>query len=386
MITATYPPSANGVAISTKRTVMELRKLGHRVVLYGPKRIPVNDDPDYIEAPTIRTKLFGLFDYPIAFPLPIPLILRSLPPVQWDIIHVHHPVIAGPFAIRLGRRLHVPVVFTYHTRHDQFIEHFISMPAYIREKMRSWMFRDNWAFAFQSFDGIIATTRWLSVLLKKRISKTDIYYGSTAGLSHTFFVRASRAALRRKLNLPVSGPLFLSVSRLSKEKHTEILIHGFLGWADMHPKGDLVIVGDGGNRAYLEGIVRESAHRKRVHFIGKIPNEQLPSWYSTADIFLYSSITDTIGINILEAMSAGLPVVAPDHATTREIIVSGTNGVLYKGDESHMAKAIDTALSTRHVLSRNARITAKQYNISRTIRDVVSIYEQIIRRYKKRFT
>lgn len=382
VITATYPPSANGVAVSTKRMVTALRKSGHRVVVYGPKRLGVSE-PDYIAAPTIRIPLLGISDYPIAIPHPVDVLCAKLPDIRWDIIHVHHPVIAGPFAVRMGKKLGVPVVFTYHTRYDQYIEHFLGVPLYFRRWLYRWLYEGWVVHILRSFDGVIATTRWLKTMLSRNIPGLRVQYASTAGLTKSFLVRRSKASLRRALGLPEAGPVFLSVSRLSKEKRTDILLHGFLHWADTHPQGILVMVGDGGNRQFLESVTRASVHHARVRFVGKIPNDNLPQWYSSADLFLYSSITDTVGINILEAMSAGLPVVAPDHLTTREIIVPGVNGQLYKGNAFRMANAIDVALRNRRTLEKGARNTAKAYDIRITIRKLLDIYETLIRQYQR---
>jgi len=296
---------------------------------------------------------------------------------------VHHPVIAGPFAIKLGKKLCVPVVFTYHTQYDQYIEHFVGLPQFMKRWLHKWIYQGVLLSTVRSFDGVIATTTWLKKILEKSISGTPVYYASTAGLTTPFLVSQSKQLLRKKLGLPLDEPVFLSVSRLSKEKRTDILLRGFLHWAQRHHKGILIIIGDGANRRHLEAIASRSPHHHRVKFMGKIPNEKLQSWYSSADVFLYSSITDTIGINILEAMSAGLPVVAPDHITTREIIVSGSNGVLYKGDASKMAKAIDMTIARRNIMAKQALAISKKYHISTTVRELMNIYETVIGEHKK---
>lgn len=377
MITATYPPSANGVAVSTKRTVTALRAMGHRVVVVGPDHGV--RERDYIHMPTVRSPFFGIKDYPIPLPQSLPIFLRRLPTIPWDIVHVHHPVIAGPFAQRVARSLHVPAVFTYHTQYDAALEHISMLP----KSVVRWYYQSCILTTLVKFNGIIATTKWLKKRLEIHIPHVPIYYGSTAGLSTPFFVNVPKPTLRKTLHVPIQGPMFLCVSRLSPEKKTEILLRGFILWARKHSKGTLVIVGDGINRAALERIARESSVSERILFVGKIANESLPSWFSAADVFLYSSITDTIGINILEAMSSGLPVVAPSHETTREIIITGTNGVLYEGDDSHMPTAIDHALRNRKKLSKGARISAREYDIATTTKHLIHIYETVSRRYRK---
>lgn len=377
VITATYPPSANGVAVSTKRTVSALRTLGHRVVVIGPRHPHGNIDDDYVALPTAWIPVFGLRDYPIPLPQSLPIVLRRVPRLRWDIVHVHHPIIAGPYAQTIARALHVPVVFTYHTQYDVAMEHIALLPSWITR----WYYERTIVETLKKFSGIIATTKWLQEALEKKIPDVPIYYVSTAGLPKPFRVDATKQELRSRLGIRRRGPIFLSVSRLSPEKRTDILIAGFLAWAAKHPEGDLVIVGDGGHRAHLEHIVAKSTFAHRVQFIGKIPNEQLPSWYSAADIFLYSSITDTIGINILEAMSAGLPVVAPDHKTSREVIVDGKNGRLYKGPPARMAQAIHSALRIQKRLSAGALVTSRLYALSRTTKSLCRVYESIRQQY-----
>lgn len=377
IITLTYPPSANGVAISTKRTVTTLRSMGHRVIVVGPTLH--QKESDYIPLPTIRISFFGLADYPVPLPQPLQSLLRKLPKLHWDIIHVHHPLVVGPFAIRLGKHLQIPVVFTYHTQYDRYLEHLTVFP----KRINRLVYEQVILSVCRRFDAIIATTKWLRKELVSTFGVSRVHYASTAGLTAPFFVHSSKSILRSRLHIPVDGPIFLSVSRLSREKRTEILLRGFLRWRELHQSGTLVIIGDGGHRRTLENIASVHAQGECVQFKGKIANEHLPSWYSAADLFLYSAITDTVGINMLEAMSAGLPVVAPDHETTREIIKPLYNGVLGGVEPDSMREAIDKALKKRKKLSHGAIITSKKYTIEKTTLQLLAIYEKVIKKFSK---
>ncbi len=378
VITATYPPSANGVAISTKRSVTELRKLGHRVVVVGPShRVP--DEPGYVRIPTVSIPSQGFNDYPIAVPFTVTNLLKKLPRIAWDVIHVHHPVVVGPYALRIGRALGVPVVFTYHTQYDQYLDHLTILPKFVSRML----YRRSVLSILPRFDGIIATTRWLRHDLSARLTHPPVFYASTAGLDRSFAASESKGTLRNMLGLTGNGPYFLSVSRLSREKRIDILLSGFVAWATANPAGYLVVVGDGSYRKKLEAYASATPVAARIRFTGKIANGDLPSWYGAADYFLYGSITDTIGINILEAMSAGLPVIAPDHVTTREIIRPGINGVLWRGQPDGMGQAIATAMRNRATLSRGALVTAGQYRIETTTADLVRIYETVSRSYRR---
>jgi 1,2-diacylglycerol 3-alpha-glucosyltransferase len=371
IVTATYPPSANGVAISTKRSVEALRSLGHRVVVIGPNFPNSEKDLDYISFFTVKIPFFGLVDYPIVIPASSVSFARKLPKITWDVIHVHHPFFVGEFAVSLGVVLQTPVLFTYHTQYDAYLNHLTLLPEYVKK----YLYKKNVLDFLNKLDGIIATTKWLQKDLMVKSGRQDVYYISTAGLPRSFVVQKSDAHLRAELGLPHKGPIFLSVSRLSPEKKTDILLRAFLVWAKTHPHGILIIIGDGSYRQTLESISRQHPQGKRILFVGKVPNEQLAPWYTVATVFLYSSVTDTIGINIIESMSAGVPVVAPDHYTTREIIQNHYNGIL--ASRKSIAEQMSVALKKRLLLSSGAKKTADRYDGTVLTKKLLLVYEKV---------
>lgn len=377
IITATYPPSANGVAVSTGRTVAMLRSLGHRVIVIGPE-ISSYKDKDYRALPTLRIPFFGLSDYPVPLPMNTSLFARKLPQIKWDIIHVHHPSFIGQFALSLGKKIKVPVFFTYHTQYDTYLNHLYFLP----RKFKDYLYKKHVFNQLIKFNGVIATTKWMQKKLITDTRKKDIYYVSTAGLRDFFKINNSVHRLRAMLGLPLKEPILLSVSRLSPEKKTVIFLNGFLKWASEHKQGILVIIGDGLYRRTLENIACRHPQGHRVRFMGRIANESLPPWYSSATLFLYSSVTDTIGINIIEAMSAGLPVVAPDHDTTREVIRDGYNGILSDESPDSFAHAIEQAIRNRVSLSKGAMKTAQLYDLTLLTKKLVICYEEICKRYR----
>jgi len=376
MITATYPPSANGVAVSTLRTVRELRRVGHHVGILGPKTSIV--DPDYIAFQTIRHMPFVPADYPVIVPLLTPQLIKKLEKISWDVIHVHHHKPVGSIALALGKLFHIPVVFTYHTQYDRYIE---THAGWIPSIVKKWLYRIAVRNLCVHVNGVIATTRWLREVLQRKLPRQNVYYASTAGLESPFAVSVKKQSLRQKYKIPVNGSVFITVSRLSKEKSISFLIKAFSLWARRHMTGTLIIVGDGPYRGRLEYVVHKKHLEARIQFTGKIPNADLGEWYCLANVFLYCSLTDTIGINIIEAMSARLPVVARNHITTREVIRNGFNGILAGKGIKRFVSAMDEAMQKRTVLSRGAFEKSKEYMIGKTTTDLVDVYRDVIRRY-----
>lgn len=376
MITGTYPPSANGVAVSTKRTVEALRSLGHTVWIIGPKPAHSIEDPHYIPFPTIHIPFWRAKDYPLA--IPSLLGTNRLPDIAWDVIHVHHPLGYLSLAHRLGKQRHVPVVFTYHTQNDEVLHRMWHIPLSLARFVNTRLI----LAPSKHIDGVIATTRWLQSVLVERIGKNHVHYASTAGFIRPFSHEKNKKELRHMLGLPQSGPIFLTVSRIVKEKGLSFLLESFERWHKKHTRGTFVVIGDGTLRSTLEAYAASHGMKHAVVFAGKVANENLHAWYSAADIFLYGSLTDTIGINIIEAMSAGLPVVASAHITTEEVIRSGVNGILTDRTPKGFVYGMDEALQKQTKLSAGAKKTAAEYHIRTTVEQLLSVYQHVIRHHK----
>lgn len=378
MISATYPPSANGVAISTDRTVTALRTLGHNVAVLAPGT-GQREVPSRLAFPTIRIPFLGLKDYPVSIPVLSSGQMRELRKATWDIVHVHHPFIHGEFAIHLGKKLSAPVVFTYHTQYDQVLDSYEWIP----HSLRRFAYDRFVLRLLRRFDGIIATTKWLRIELRDLVADNNsVYYASTAGLLQSFRTEQGLAEAKSTIGQGLRGPIFLAVSRLSVEKNADLFIKSFLSWAEHNEEGNLVCVGDGPYRNHLQKLVASHPEGKRVTFTGRIPNAELPAWYSIATVFLYTSTKDTIGINIIEAMSAGLPVVAPRHPTTQEVITDGYNGVLVGPAPEAMSTGMDKALLLRDRLSMGAYETAKEFDIQHLTFRLVEVYSAVIATYR----
>lgn len=378
MITGTYSPSANGVAISTARSVSELRRKGHTVLVIGPHRPGVVHD-GYLSFPTSHGLPFMPADYPLVLPFLASNLKNSLSGRNWDVIHVHHPSVVARFALDVRRTLDVPMVFTYHTTYDTYIDNlFRWLPNLFRQRI----YQSEILSVLEKMDALLATTRWLEKDLKRRFTN-PIYHVTTAGLTHTYLSHENKTKLRRIRQLPVNEPVFITVSRLTRLKNLHILIDAFAHWFKLRKKGYLIVVGDGEARSALEQQAKKIGVEQRVRFVGKIHNQDLPPWYSLADVFLYSSMTDTIGVNIIEAMSAGLPVVAIDHISSREVI-NTSNGVLVKNHPDAFARGMLQALRCKIKLSHGALATAKNYSIEKTTDVLLKTYTQVIYDFKRR--
>ncbi|MEK9143678.1 MAG: glycosyltransferase, partial [Patescibacteria group bacterium] len=270
-------------------------------------------------------------------------------------------------------------VFTYHSQYDHIVKSFVP---FFPDWLYELIFYVGTASVIGNMAAIIAPSKWLQRELKEKFPEIPIYYVSTAGLPRPFALNTSAQKLRVQLSLPLYEPLFIIVSRLSNEKNVAFVVTAFTKWASSHEKGKLLIIGDGNSRGDLEQLVTKLRITKRVVFTGSIPNPSLAPWLNAADIFLYSSTTDTVSINVIEAMSAGLPIVAIDDKSTREIISHGINGYVSPPRIDTFVSYMSEALQHKTTLSRGAREQSRKYALSITSTALVKTYEQIIKHYQ----
>jgi glycosyltransferase involved in cell wall biosynthesis len=157
----------------------------------------------------------------------------------------------------------------------------------------------------------------------------------------------------------------LFVGRFVPVKNIELLINAFENIQRIHPSAELVLVGEGPQEDELKKRVEEQNLSETVQFMGYIPNDDLPKFYRNATVVALSSRSESYGITLLEAMSCGVPVVAPDIGVIPDIVDENENGLLYqRGSVAELTDALDEILSDiklRRSYSQAARTKAVKY-------------------------
>jgi glycosyltransferase involved in cell wall biosynthesis len=198
---------------------------------------------------------------------------------------------------------------------------------------------------------------------------------SLARFPHPAFDHARRKERRRRLGLPVEGPILIMVGRLAAGKGQDVLL---AMTADL--PGTLVLVGDGPMRAELEGRARAGGTSDRVVFLGD--RDDVPELLSVADVFVFASQSEGLPLAVLEAMAAGLPVVAMTLPGLVPLVHDGENGYLVaQGDGAAFVGRVGDVLadggSSR--LGRVARDTvAADFGVDAMVRQVTEVYEEVV--------
>ena len=134
-------------------------------------------------------------------------------------------------------------------------------------------------------------------------------------------------------------------------------------------------------RVFTESLALELGISERVTFTGALPFEEVPRYLKAADAFTFASVTETQGLVTIEAMAAGLPVVAVDGPGTRDIVEHGKQGFLVENDPDALAQGLHRLLSDsqqRKRFSNNALKKARTFDIAQLGHELIRVYEQAI--------
>jgi glycosyltransferase involved in cell wall biosynthesis len=174
---------------------------------------------------------------------------------------------------------------------------------------------------------------------------------------------AYRDLVRSGWNIPENALLLVNVGRLSKQKNQEFLLRLLPSNLALH----LLLVGDGEHGAHLRALAKESGIAERVHFTGEVSHEQVSSLVAAADIFVFPSLYEAVGMVMLEAMLLGVPVISSDIPSSREFL-SGTGLLVDTATPEKWLEAIDSLIRCPEYASKmaeQAKTRAQRFTVQR---------------------
>ncbi len=187
--------------------------------------------------------------------------------------------------------------------------------------------------------------------------------------------------IRSEIGVPEDALLLGTVARLTPEKDHETLLRAFARIVSQHAGARLLIVGDGPLREVLEKRVVELKINESAHFLGS--RQDVASILSSLDVFVLASREEGLGIALLEAMAARVPVVATAVGGIPEIVVDGKTGLLVApGDPDGLADAVMGLLMDKErgqsFVTEGAKRVAEQFDVSQMIRAYESLYVRLL--------
>lgn len=346
IVTETYPPEVNGVALTVQSLELGLRAAGHQVDLVRPRQ------PSDIEAVdgTVLVTGANLPRYPgLRFGLPAPSRLAR----QWqqqrpDAIYIATEGPLGWSALRTARRLGIPVATGFHTRFDEYLPDY--GVAWLQAAALRWMRR----FHNQADATLVPTQELQQFLGEQGFDRVRLL--ARAVDSSQFEPERRDPALREEWGIDGNGFAAIYVGRIAPEKNLGLAVKAFRRLQQVRPKARFVFVGDGPSRAKL-------AHdNPDFIFCGVQRGDALARHFASGDLFLFPSRSETFGNVTLEAMASGLATVAFDYGAAREYLRTDESGIAVNDDSEFVTAAVQLAGddALRHRLGRTAATAMKR--------------------------
>lgn len=305
-----------------------------------------------------------------------------------DLVHVQTPFAAHYAGLRHARRKRLPCIATYHTHFEEYLYNYV--PALPKNALRTFA-RTLARRQCNTLDAVVVPS--------SAMQDTLVDYGVTAalhrvptgipvehfGAHYATESRHGRADFRRRFDIPDKAPVALFVGRAAHEKNIGFLLDALPHALQRTPSLVLVIAGEG---PALPALRRQAAMlgiAASVRFVGYLDRlHELPACYAAADLFVFASRTETQGLVLLEAMAAGLPVLAFAALGTREI-VEPRRGALPAPQTAPdfggaMAALIDDP-QRRKAMSLSARAFAGEWTTEACARRLAEVYRTVRERH-----
>ncbi len=380
----TYPPEINGVATATSTLAEIFKKHGHEVfvITTNPYSNHVIYEDNIIRIPGVRLKM--LYDYHLAFLFnrKAALLIRKM---KLDVIHIQTEIGIGMFGKILAKRYDIPLVYTYHTMYEDYTYyvtrgHFDRAAKAIVKRFSKTMADSCSEFTTPSQKTKEAlrgygVNRYINVVPNGiDIKKFDPAQFSPADFDD----------FRKKHHLE-NKKILLSLGRIAKEKSIDFLIRGYATFLrdTKDQETMLLVVGDGPGKKELEALSLDLSIGDRVLFLGKVPHEDVPFYYSLANLFLSASTSETQGLTYIEAMASKTIVLCRYDDNLREVIDDGESGFFFY-DEVGYVNLLKKILGLSEEMSANiiekAFIKAENYSIDTFYDKMLEVYKRAIRR------
>ncbi|NIJ87859.1 glycosyltransferase involved in cell wall biosynthesis [Xanthomonas campestris] len=359
IVTETYPPEVNGVALTVHGLETGLRARGHQVDVVRPRQ---RVDSDATDALLVRGA--SLPRYPgLKFGLPAThRLIRHWRATQPDAIYVATEGPLGWSAMRAARRLGIPVASGFHTRFDEYLPDYGA--AWLQGTALRWMRR----FHNQADATLVPTRELLQFLRNDGFARVQLL--ARAVDSQQFDPRRRDPALRAEWGIDGDGFAAIYVGRIANEKNLPLAIQAFRTLQRARPEARFVWVGDGPAR---EKIAQE--HPDFI-FCGIQRGEALARHFASGDLFLFPSRSETFGNVTLEAMASGVATVAFDYGAAREYLRSDQNGAAVDSDDAFVQAAV--ALTQDDALRQRLGTAAAQAMKRLHPDNVVSDFEALL--------
>lgn len=377
--TNTYLPNVYGLTSSVETFRKGLEALGHTVYVFAPRVHGYQDlNERVIRYPSLYWKYKIEYSIALSWYPPMNKVIDGL---KLDVIHVHQPFSLAKDGWRQGRRLGIPVVFTNHTRYEDYTHYMPLVP----QSYLKWHVRRSATNFANRCDWVITPSRDIEEIIRKNGVTKPITVLPT-GINWEKYQKGRRDKVRQQFGIGPDETCLLWTGRMEKEKNTDFLMDVAVSLVSGSEKVKMLLVGEGSEKTKMLARVARAGLEKKIFFQGLVKPEKMPDYYSAGDIFLQPSMSETQGLTTTEALATGLAVVAIRASGTTDQIDSGVNGIMVDNDQTQFISAVKDLIADadkRRMLGAAAREWAKKMDFKEKARELVDIYENLIAKNQK---
>ncbi|WP_238483779.1 glycosyltransferase family 4 protein [Anaerosporobacter faecicola] len=393
IFTETYYPEINGVATSCFMLKTELEKMGHNVYVFTTK---TPGEPEFehnvFRVPSVpfiflSDRRVGMFYQP--------RLATKIKKLELDVIHTNTEFSLGIFGRIMARELNIPVVHTYHTIYEDY-SHYIMKIKRLDKRTKAAIRFFSRKCCNSASKVIVPTNKVKDLLLNYHVHSSIEVIPTGIKLdkfSKEQFTAEEIRNLRLEYGIKENEKSIVYLGRISQEKNIEELLRAMPAYMEKHADVKFVIVGGGPDQGRLKQIAKELCLEGRVIFAGEKPWDTIGRYYQLGDVFMSASQSETQGLTYIEAMAAGLPVVAKQDACLEDILIDGYNGygfhnqqqmyagldaILYGVAKQDIEDRVVEKQVTIEQYSQHALEVVKTYSTETFARKVLHLYQEVV--------
>jgi glycosyltransferase involved in cell wall biosynthesis len=370
VVTETWPPEVNGVALTLSRLIHELSQRQHTIQLIRPRQDRHETESHREGWSELLLKGMPIPRYPqlkLGFPSKKSLI-QAWSLQRPDLVHIATEGPLGWSALQAARVLRLPVTSDFRTNFQSYSKHYgvgwLQKPivAYLRK------------FHNRTLCTMVPTQAMHDQLKVLGFHNLQVV---GRGVDTKLFTPDKRStSLRNQWHADDKTLVILSVGRLAAEKNLDLTVKTYQALKQNNRPMKLVFCGDGPYRAKLQAECPEAI------FMGMATQTQLAVAYASADLFMFPSLTETFGNVTLEALASGTPVLAFDCAAAQEVIADEHNGWLVPGEDAQRfvlrALAITQKTSTLQEARLNAAASIRKWEWPSIATEVENMFRRVL--------
>ena len=373
LFTDTFYPQISGVAASVSVLQEQLAARGHNVYIFTTTDPNATKTEENIyrfpSLPFVSKRRIGLC-------VP-PRLKKLVKRLNIDLIHTHTEFPLGQYGRWTAKELSIPLVHTMHTIYEDYT-HYVA-PGKLETVAKTAAKKLTKHFCNAADEVIVPTEKTQQLLLsygvRKRISviPTGIDLDKFSPSKHDY---EDKQTLKAELGISPDEKVMLYIGRVSEEKNINEVLHYVKEYLRENLGTRFLIIGDGPAKNDLEEEAKLLGISDRVIFAGQRKWTEIARYYQLGDVFVTASKSETQGLTYIEALSAGVPVIAKSDPCIEGVVLNGINGYTFEGRDDFLS-ALNSVLgdeTARKKLSDSAEHSVTRYSSRQYGHSVENLY------------